>query len=484
MNIRRQIVKNVEAEKSTSIKEPHSIEKAASLLAITDLFLLLFSGCILYWYYVGLNSTNYALYTFGIFSPAILVIAVFEKVNLYRINSITNPTSILFKIFCVLSVIFLVFLALAFALKISHHFSRVWVFSWFSLSVFLMWVSRGLYYYIFLRLAKSGKISRKIIVVGTGKQGKKFLENLQLINNPWVSVVGIFDDRKNRLGPTFMGIPVLGTIDDLIDYARYHRLDDIIINLPWSADSRLKGIIMKLRELPINIRLGSDLVGFQKFDLSFSSIFEIPLLNIARKPLGRWKFGLKVVEDKILSVIFLAVFSPLMFLIALAVKLESPGPILFRQKRFGFNNKQFSVLKFRTMYQNKNLENKVDQAQKNDPRITPLGKFLRRTSLDELPQLLNVLGGTMSIVGPRPHAVEHNKKYSKMILGYFSRHRVKPGITGWAQVNGLRGETEVVGKMAARVKYDIFYIENWSFLFDIKILFRTISAVTFPKNAY
>ena len=207
------------------------------------------------------------------------------------------------------------------------------------------------------------------------------------------------------------------------------------------------------------------------------------MLDVVNKPLDGWKYIVKGVEDKILALFFLVMLSPLMLLIALAIRLETKGPVIFRQQRHGFNNKLFSVFKFRSMHHNGTPETKMVQAKRNDPRVTPLGKFLRRTSMDELPQILNVLNGSMSLIGPRPHPIALDEEFSEIIGGYFARHRVKPGITGWAQVNGLRGETDIPEKMRARIKYDVYYIENWSLMFDAKILLMTVPAV-FQRNAY
>jgi putative colanic acid biosynthesis UDP-glucose lipid carrier transferase len=245
-------------------------------------------------------------------------------------------------------------------------------------------------------------------------------------------------------------------------------------------------MIVRLQELPVNVYLGSDMAGFIYPRLSFSSIGGVPMLGMAHKPrpLSGWSRVLKILEDRAIAAIVLVLISPLLLLIALAIKLDSRGPVLFRQPRYGFNNRIFYVFKFRTMYHNRPPEQEVQQAKRDDPRVTRVGKWLRRTSLDELPQLLNVLQGTMSLVGPRPHPVALNEQYAELIGGYFSRHRVKPGITGWAQVCGLRGETEGAEKMRARVEHDIHYIENWSLWFDLLILARTLVAGFVHKNAY
>lgn len=458
---------------------------ASGLVTITDFLILLVSGFCIYWYYVGWDNANVYHYSFGVISLSAAVIVIFHNIGLYDITSLSDQIARFQKIFLVLAVTFMFFLALVFALKISDQFSRVWVFSWFITSFSLISGDRALYHLLFRRCARTGKIFRRIVVVGSGLQARKLLERIVDAHNPWVKVEGVFDDRVEKSGSSFMGFPIMGTIDDLVGYARRNPPDDIIITLPWSAHERLREIIATLEELPVNVRLGLDLTWFLKFNFSLSSFLETPMINLVNKPLEGKKYLLKVFEDKVLALVFLILLSPLMLVIAIAVKLESRGPFLFKQKRFGFNNKKFFVLKFRTMHHNPGGETGMKQAKLNDPRVTPfVGKFLRRTSLDELPQLLNVLEGTMSVVGPRPHAVEHNEKYSKIIRGYFLRHRVKPGITGWAQVRGFRGATDVPGEMKTRVDHDVFYIKNWSLFFDIKILIMTLLVVPFQKTAY
>jgi len=259
---------------------------------------------------------------------------------------------------------------------------------------------------------------------------------------------------------------------------------DVVITLPWNADDRLVNIIDRLRSLPVHVYLGSDLIGYHFPRHHRRHLEGVPVLEIASVPLSGWSGLVKAVEDKILAVLALAVLSPLLLLIAVAIKLDSRGPILFRQARYGFNNEVIIVNKFRTMVHDRPPEVGVPQASRGDQRVTRVGRLLRRMSFDELPQLLNVLAGSMSMVGPRPHAVEHNEQYAALIGGYHGRHRVKPGITGWAQVNGLRGETTTVDQMRRRVEYDIHYIENWSPWLDFRILVFTAVFGWRQKNAY
>jgi Undecaprenyl-phosphate glucose phosphotransferase len=281
-----------------------------------------------------------------------------------------------------------------------------------------------------------------------------------------------------------MGHPLLGETKDVLNVARMYRLDDIIIALPWHADRRIREIVNKLKELPVPIRLSSDLAGISYMERQSSRLGNALMLDITSKPISGNAILLKALEDKILGVLILAAVAPVMAIIAMAIKLDSNGPVFFRQKRHGFNSQKFMVFKFRTMIHDPLPEQNFRQATQNDPRVTRIGRFLRRSSLDELPQLFNVLEGTMSLVGPRPHAVSMDEQYAPLIEGYFARHRVKPGITGWAQVCGLRGETQDPKMLKARVEHDIFYIENWNLFLDMKILVMTAFVGFIHKNAY
>ena len=462
----------------------YSLNWALGLIALSDIFILLGSGIAICWYHLGWVSAGNWFYAFAIFSPSLTVVFAFYRAGLYGMGSICSPLGQIHKILGILVVTLLSFLALAFALKVSSQFSRVWFFSWFVSSAFLIILERELWLFLFKQWGRTGRLSRKIVIVGIGEQAEKCIEKLRQKNEPWLSIVGIFDDRKGRAGSSFLGYPVLGTLDDLLDFVRKKHVDDIVVALPWAAEERISSVSKKLSELPVHIRLGFDLAGFQCLHPSYSFIGGAPMLDLVNKPMDGLKYVLKELEDKVLSVFLIIIFSPLILLIALAIKLESEGPLIFLQNRKGFNGKKFSVFKFRTMFHNRPLDIGSAQAKENDPRVTKIGKFLRRSSLDELPQLLNVLRGNMSLVGPRPHPLALDDEFCGIISGYFARHRVKPGITGWAQVNGFRGETNTSDKMQARVEHDMHYIENWSLMFDFKVLVMTTLAVAFQKNAY
>jgi len=304
-----------------------------------------------------------------------------------------------------------------------------------------------------------------------------------------VTILGVFDRRTTRIPEQIEGVPMRGGIPELMAYVRQNRVDEIIVALPWRSGGDLMELVQSLKNAATNVNWCPETIAFQLPVRSLSNIAGVPMLNIFERPITGRNLVLKTIEDRVGALIMLVTLSPLLALIAILIRLESRGPALFKQKRYGFNNEEFTVYKFRSMRMEAAQPSDtpgatVTQATRRDPRVTWLGNILRRTSLDELPQLLNVLRGEMSLVGPRPHAVAHNEQFGALIDEYFARHRVKPGITGWAQINGLRGETDTPEKMRRRVEYDLYYIDNWSILFDIRILFLTIFVGFVNKNAY
>ena len=260
--------------------------------------------------------------------------------------------------------------------------------------------------------------------------------------------------------------------------------DEVWIALPLKSEKRVNQVLDRLKNSTITIRYIPDIFGFRLLNHSVSEVAGIPVINISSTPMVGIHRFIKAIEDRFIALVIILLISPLLLLISLFIKFTSTGPILFKQMRHGWDGKQIKIYKFRTMLVHSEDNGAVTQAKINDVRITKLGAFLRKTSLDELPQFFNVLQGRMSIVGPRPHAVEHNDYYKEHIDSYMKRHKVKPGITGWAQINGFRGETDTLDKMKKRVEYDLFYIENWSVWFDLKIIIKTIFHGFVDKNAY
>jgi Undecaprenyl-phosphate glucose phosphotransferase len=334
---------------------------------------------------------------------------------------------------------------------------------------------------------RAGRLCENVAIVGAGPLGQRLLRHLATNPDPLIRIVGLYDDRLARLPPRCMGHAVRGTVDDLVKDARERRIDIVMVALPLAADWRLAEIMNKLRLLPVDVRLPTDNFGLRLKDCRVSHVAGLAFLHALDRPLRDWRLIAKDAEDRILSALILLLIAPVLAIVALLIKLDSPGPVLFRQKRFGFNNQLIEVFKFRTMYHHACDQNAEQLTRRNDPRVTTVGAILRRTSLDELPQFINVLRGEMSIVGPRPHATAAKAGgllYQEAVKAYDARHRVKPGITGWAQINGWRGETETTSQITKRVEYDLYYIENWSLLLDLTIIARTIPGMLTSRYAY
>jgi putative colanic acid biosynthesis UDP-glucose lipid carrier transferase len=275
----------------------------------------------------------------------------------------------------------------------------------------------------------------------------------------------------------------LGSLSNLADYCRANRVDTIYIALPMASQPRILKLLEDLRDTTASIYFVPDIFVFDLIQARVDSIGGLPVVAVCETPFYGMNGIVKTASDFVLGALILAAIAPILAVIAVGVKLSSPGPVLFKQRRYGLDGRKIIVYKFRTMTVAEDGD-VVRQATRNDSRITRFGAFLRRTSLDELPQFINVVQGRMSIVGPRPHAVAHNEMYRKLIRGYMIRHKVKPGITGLAQVNGLRGETETVEKMQKRVEYDLAYLRNWSLLLDLQIILKTLAVVMKGSNAY
>lgn len=357
---------------------------------------------------------------------------------------------------------------------------------WLFLAFLMLVISRVAIRILLRYLRTKGYNTRSVVIVGAGDLGRSLA--LQFIKNPWMGYVlkGFYDDKKSS-GTTKVGeeaeIPVLGELAQLIEDTKRYGYEKIYIALPMRAEEKMRWLVDELSDTTASVYVVPDVFTFELLHAKNEFINGFPTISIYDSPVDGSNALVKRLEDIVLTIPILALIAIPMMLIAAAVKLTSKGPVIFKQLRYGIDGKPIKVYKFRTM---KVMENgdRVVQAKKNDSRLTPIGGFLRRTSLDELPQFFNVLQGRMSIVGPRPHAVAHNEEYRKLVKRYMLRHKVKPGITGWAQVNGWRGETDTLDKMEKRVEYDLEYINKWSLALDLKIIFLTIFKGFFNKNAY
>lgn len=369
-----------------------------------------------------------------------------------------------------------VLLAIAFTLKISSFYSRLWTLSWFLSTFGALALSRMMLSYWIGNLASEGRFANRTVIVGAGSIGRRLASYLRSQGDLHTRLLGFVDDRLERVPRDCQGVEVLGDSEHLITLIRRNQVDQVFVALPWSAEARLHDLIHRLAMTPVTIRLAPDLVGFELRDRDFSSIAGLPMLHVFDRQISRWSQLVKALEDRVLAALLLLFVGPLLLLIALAVKLESPGPAFVRQQRRGFNDGTFEALRFRTM-----------QAHADAPRVTRLGLLLRRSGLDQLPQLISVLKGEMSLVGPRPHERETEAAglaSSEVIDAYAARHRIKPGITGWAQVNGWGGERDSADMIQKRVECDLYYIDNWSVWFDIKILFKTGLILLGDEHAY
>lgn len=333
------------------------------------------------------------------------------------------------------------------------------------------------------RRRRAGSTRRGAVIVGAGPLGSKMAKALTAGPDRGIDVLGFFDDRQDdRLHPD-ASPRLLGMLSELSEYVRANSVREVYITLPLGSQPRIVQLLEQIQGTTASLFFVPDVFGISIIQGRLQDMNGVPVVGICETPFTGTNELVKRISDIVLSCLILILISPIFLAVAIGVKRSSPGPIIFKQRRNGLDGEEIIVYKFRSMRAQDN-GNVVKQATKEDPRITKFGAFIRRTSLDELPQFVNVLQGRMSIVGPRPHAVAHNEEYRKLIKAYMVRHKVKPGITGWAQVNGLRGETDTIDKMKARVEYDLEYLRNWSLGLDLQIIVRTARLVVFDRNAY
>jgi len=371
----------------------------------------------------------------------------------------------------------------AFATQTQADFSRDVLLTWLLATPVLQWLATSLGKYVLARRAARPELRRSAVVVGASALGAKVAHALQESEDIGVEFVGYFDDRlDDRIDPDAQS-KVLGNLSQIADYVVKNGVRDVYITLPLGSQPRIVDLLEQLQGTTASLFFVPDVFGISIIQGRLQDMNGIPVVGICETPFTGTNELAKRVSDVVLATLILVLISPLMLFIACGVKLSSPGPVIFRQRRNGLDGGEIVVYKFRSMTSQDNGP-EIRQATRNDPRVTPFGAFLRRNSLDELPQFFNVLQGSMSIVGPRPHAVTHNEQYRQIIKAYMVRHKVKPGITGWAQVHGHRGETDTIEKMRARVEYDLEYLRNWSIGLDLRIIASTIRLVFFDRHAY
>ncbi|MGE0408306.1 MAG: undecaprenyl-phosphate glucose phosphotransferase [Amphiplicatus sp.] len=400
----------------------------------------------------------------------------------YDFERLVAPGRLIRPLFARWSIVILALIAFGYSLKVAESYSRFWLFTWAATTFAGLIATRLVASAVLKRTARAGGVfARRIAVVGKTEMARKF-KALAESTDGAVSIVAVYDVVFDGAAQS-RAMDFEGNLAALARAARHGEIDDIVIAAPSASSRDMDAIVSRLSVLPVSIAICANAHWLDHTGGEIVKIGAAPLLNLYRRPLEGWGGVIKTLEDRILGALAFLVALPFLVVIAIAIRLQGPGPIFFTQQRHGFNNEVFRIYKFRTMTVAEDGAD-VEQARRDDPRVTPLGKILRRTSLDELPQLINVMKGEMSLVGPRPHALAHNHAYAQTIENYSGRHKMKPGITGWAQVNGYRGETSENELMAERVRFDLAYIDNWSLWFDLKILALTVVAVLFPRNAY
>ncbi len=460
----------------------------SGVLRLVEFGLLFFSGMALCAIYVGV-STHLIWHYLGIaFFGSLLTVVLLEFTDSYQIPALLRPMRNAGKLLLAWSVAFAALAVAGFFMKVSSDFSRLWFGIWFVTGLTLLIGLRLVLSRMIRRWTRNGRIERRAVIVGGGKVAEALIRSVEMEPDNDIRICGIFDDRDDRRSPPVVaGYPKLGNISELIEFARIARIDMLIVALPITAETRVLSLLKKLWVLPVDIRLSAHSNQLRFRPRSYSFIGSVPMLDIFDRPINDWDSVAKRAFDIFFSLVGIALFSPVMLATAVAIKLDSKGPVLFKQKRHGFNNEIIDVYKFRSMYTEQCDPTAKNAVTKNDPRVTRVGRFIRKTSIDELPQFFNALVGSLSLVGPRPHAVHaqsHNKLYNEVVDGYFARHRVKPGVTGWAQINGWRGEIDSDEKIKMRTEYDLFYIENWSLWLDLKIMLLTPVRLLNTENAY
>jgi Undecaprenyl-phosphate glucose phosphotransferase len=458
---------------------------AARLIEFT---VLLAIGAAIYLFYVTPTDGFDWAYAIPLVGGALAAVVIIQAADGYSIGALRGGFLRLGRVFLAWSAVFAIFATVAFLAKSGDVYSRVWVSTWYGSGLAALALLRLGVAGFARRWTESGLLERRAIVVGGGQAAEELITALASEPDNDIRICGIFDDRKDDRSPAIVaGYPKLGTIAELVDFGRIAHIDMLIVALPITAETRVLQMLRQLWVLPVDIRLSAHTNKLRFRPRSYSFIGTVPFLDVFDKPITDWNYLLKRVFDLVIASIALVLLSPIMVATAIAIRSESPGPVFFRQKRYGFNNEVIDVWKFRSMYHHfaDPLAKKV--VTRNDPRVTRIGRFIRRASIDELPQLFNVLRGELSLVGPRPHAVNAHtseRLFEQVVDGYFARHRVKPGVTGWAQINGWRGEIDTPEKIRRRTEYDLDYIENWSVLFDVKILALTPFRLFDKENAY
>jgi Undecaprenyl-phosphate glucose phosphotransferase len=462
----------------------------AGAVRLVDFVMLSLIGITLYFGYVVRLGGFHWEYVAAIVAMTATAVICFQAADIYDIDVFRGQLRQMTRMVSSWAFVFLLFIGASFLVKLGSEISRLWLTAFFFVGLAALLTERLILRSLVRDWARQGRLDRRTIVVGADQNGETLVKALKVQEDSDICMLGVFDDRNDdRAMDTCGGSPKLGKVDDIVEFARRTRVDLVLFALPISAETRILEMLKKLWVLPVDIRLSAHTNKLRFRPRSYSYLGEVPTLDVFEAPITDWDLVMKWLFDHVVGFLILLAALPVMGLVALAIKLDSPGPVLFRQKRFGFNNERIDVFKFRSLYHHQADPTAAKVVTKDDPRVTRVGRFIRKSSLDELPQLFNVVfKSNLSLVGPRPHAVQgklQSRLFDEAVDGYFARHRVKPGITGWAQINGWRGEVDTDEKIQKRVEFDLYYIENWSVLFDLFILLKTpLALMTKNENAY
>ncbi|BBE71504.1 undecaprenyl-phosphate glucose phosphotransferase [Oharaeibacter diazotrophicus] len=461
---------------------------ASGLVIVFETLCLILAGVAARLYWLG-DAADFGLGSLGpvVGAPFLVALAV-QTVGGYDLSMLRRPQVRVGRVLASWLVVFGAFAVTIVVGDFAPGVGRSWYPVWLGAGTVTLMAAATVSSMVIGSMTRAGRLQQRAVIVGGGALAEGLITALDDSGGNEIKILGIFDDRADDRSPENQkGYPKLGTIGDLVEFARVAAVDLVIVSLPMSAETRLLQVLKQLWVLPVDIRLAAHANKLRLRPRSYSYVGTVPFLDVFDKPISGWDSVVKRVFDLVFGTLAIVTLSPVMLATAVAIKLDSPGPVLFRQKRYGFNNEVIEVLKFRSMYADKADPSAKVVVTKGDPRVTRVGRFIRRTSIDELPQFFNVLRGQLSLVGPRPHAVNAHtsqRLWEEVVDGYFARHKVKPGVTGWAQISGLRGEVDSPSKIQARVEHDLAYIENWSVLFDLYILMMTPIRILNQENAY
>lgn len=441
-----------------------------AMLRISDAIIVVLSGWLASEIYLG----EMPLYRTGMVLAVLLCLIMFPAFGMYKVWRGRSITEEIWALTLAWSATLVTLTLFAFLTKTGPEFSRGWFLIWLGVGWVMLALSRTVLRSVLRSLRRQGFNQRRVVIVAEREKADELAA--VLADAPWTGLV---------VSGTFAPVPAASN-DDLADMVRLvdEGVEQVWIAVPLREEATIHRVQYALRHSTADVRYVPDISSFQLLNHSIAEVAGIPMISLSSSGMDGVDRMIKAAEDYILASLILLLVSPLMILIATGVKLSSPGPVLFRQQRLGIGGEEITVLKFRSMVVHAEAPGSLTQARKGDARITSFGAFLRQSSLDELPQFLNVLRGEMSIVGPRPHPLELNEQYKTLVDRYMARHKIKPGITGWAQINGYRGETDTLLKMQKRIEYDLHYIENWSLWLDLKIIALTTIRQFVDRNAY